>query len=254
MELFTFENLITLFMLVLLQAVLGLDNLLYIAIESKRAEKSQQRRVRRIGIGLAVILRIVLLFLLIRIIDYFQDTLFVLDSSLITGEFNLHSLIVLFGGIFIMYTAMSEILHMLSLEKNENEKKSFKSSNSIIFSIVLMNLVFSFDSILAAMALTDEFLLMTTAIAVGGAIMILLADKVTEFLKKNRMFEVLGLFILFIVGIMLLSEGGHLAHMKVFSNEITPMSKATFYFVITILIIIDIVQSRYQKVINKSQK
>ena len=104
------------------------------------------------------------------------------------------------------------------------------------------------------MALTDEFLLMTTAIAVGGAIMILLADKVTEFLKKNRMFEVLGLFILFIVGIMLLSEGGHLAHMKVFSNEITPMSKATFYFVITILIIIDIVQSRYQKVINKSRK
>ena len=153
-----------------------------------------------------------------------------------------------------MYTAMSEILHMLSLEKNENEKKGFKSSNSIIFSIVLMNLVFSFDSILAAMALTDEFLLMTTAIAVGGAIMILLADKVTEFLKKNRMFEVLGLFILFIVGIMLLSEGGHLAHMKVFSNEITPMSKATFYFVITILIIIDIVQSRYQKVINKSRK
>ena len=116
MELLTFENLLTLFMLILLQAVLGLDNLLYIAIESKRAEKGQQKRVRRIGIGLAVILRVILLFLLIRIIDYFQETLFSLNNHFISGEFNLHSLIVLFGGVFIMYTATSEIFHMLSFE------------------------------------------------------------------------------------------------------------------------------------------
>ena len=77
--------------------------------------------------------------------------------------------------------------------------------------------------------------------------MIFMADKVTEFLKRNRMFEVLGLFILFIVGIMLLSEGGHLAHMHLFGNAITPMSKTTFYFIISILIAIDIVQSKYQK-------
>jgi predicted tellurium resistance membrane protein TerC len=97
------------------------------------------------------------------------------------------------------------------------------------------------------MALTDVFTIMAVAIVIGGLLMIYLADKVTVFLKKNRMFEVLGLFILFIVGIMLLSEGGHLAHMKLFGNEITPMSKATFYFVIVVLVVIDIVQSRYQK-------
>jgi predicted tellurium resistance membrane protein TerC len=92
---------------------------------------------------------------------------------------------------------------------------------------------------------------MAIAIIIGGLLMIWLADRVTEFLKKNRMFEVLGLFILFIVGIMLLSEGGHLAHLHIFGNPIIPMSKTTFYFVIAILILIDVVQSRYQKSLNK---
>ena len=77
--------------------------------------------------------------------------------------------------------------------------------------------------------------------------MIWLADRVSEFLKRNRMYEVLGLFILFVVGIMLLTEGGHLAELHLFNHEITPMSKATFYFVIGILVLTDIVQTRYQK-------
>ena len=251
MDLFTIENLFTLAMLTLLQAVLGLDNLLYIALESKRAEPSQQKRVRQIGIGGAVILRIVLLFLLIRIIGYFQESLFQIENSIISGDFNIHSLIVLFGGIFIIYTATTEIIHMMNLDASTKDERQPKSANAIIFSIILMNLVFSFDSILAAIALTDVFILMVIAIIIGGLIMIIMADRVTEFLKKNRMFEVLGLFILFIVGIMLLSEGGHLAHMHLFDNAITPMSKTTFYFVIFVLIIIDIVQSKYQKNLKK---
>ena len=251
MELFTLENLFTLAMLTLLQTVLGLDNLLYIALESKRAEPSKQRRVRQIGIGGAVVLRIVLLFLIIRVIGYFQESLFHLDTSFLAGTFNLHSLIVLFGGVFIIYTAVAEILHMLNLDQADADDRKPKSTSSVIFSIILMNLIFSFDSILAAIALTDIFLLMMIAIIIGGLIMIWLADRVTEFLKKNRMFEVLGLFILFVVGIMLLSEGGHLAHMHIFGNAITPMNTTTFYFVIFVLILIDIVQSKYQKNLRK---
>jgi len=250
-ELFTIENLLALALLTLLQAVLGLDNLLYIALESKRAEEKQQARVRKIGIAGAVILRILLLFILIRVISYFQDPLFLFDSFIFSGNFNLHSIIVLFGGVFIIYTATAEIFHMLSLDNVGNDAREPKSANAIIFSIILMNLVFSFDSILAAMALTDVFPIMVVAIVIGGLLMIWLSDRVTEFLKRNRMFEVLGLFILFIVGIMLLSEGGHLAHMQLFGNDITPMSKTTFYFVIGVLIIIDIVQSKYQKKLLK---
>ena len=86
-----------------------------------------------------------------------------------------------------------------------------------------------------------------TAIIVGGLLMIWLADRVSDFLQKNRMYEVLGLFVLFVVGIMLLLEGAHLAHMKLWGNEISQMSKTTFYFVIVVLVLTDLVQSRYQK-------
>lgn len=254
------DNLFTLVMLVLLQAVLGFDNLLYISLESKSAPADKQSYVRRIGIGLAIVLRIVLLFVLLSVIDLFQDPIFKIHlDDIVHGNFNVHSLIVLLGGAFIIYTAIKEIWHMMSLEEHAagaiKERKT-KSVGQVIFMIVLMNLVFSFDSILSAMALTNVFWVMATAIIIGGLLMIFLADSVSNFLAKNRMYEVLGLFILFLVGIMLLTEGGHLAHLEFFGNPITPMSKTTFYFILVILILIDIVQGRYQRklLMMKEQK
>jgi len=243
-----FGNLLTLGMLILLQAVLGFDNLLYISLESKRAPADKQQMVRRMGIALAVILRIVLLFVLLKVIGYFQEPFWSIESSrIVQFSFTVHSIIVLLGGIFILYTATKEIIHMLSLEEDEKGERKTKPVGVIIFWIVAMNLVFSFDSILSAIALTDKFWVMAIAILIGGALMIWLADKVSAFLQKNRMYEVLGLFILFVVGIMLITEGGHLAHLHLFGHEITPMTKASFYFVIGILVLTDIVQSRYHK-------
>ena len=247
-DILTLDNFITLIFLILLQAVLGFDNLLYISLESKKAPIDKQAMVRRWGIGIAIFLRILLLLILIKAISYFREPFFNIDiRGIIRGEFNVHSVIVLIGGIFIIYTAIKEISHMLIVSHFDHETPNEKSVNSVIGWIVLMNLVFSFDSILSAMALTDIFVIMAISIIVCGLLMIWLADNVAAFLERNRMYEVLGLFILFIVGIMLVSEGGHLAHLTLFNYEITPMSKATFYFVISILIIIDIVQSKYQK-------
>jgi len=252
MELFTIDNLVTLIMLVMLQAVLGFDNLLYISLESKRAPAADQARVRKLGIAIAVILRIVLLFLLTRMISYFQDPIFSLHiDGVIECTFNLHAVIVLLGGIFIIYTATKEVLHMMSLDDLELENRDSKSAAEVITWIVLMNLVFSFDSILSAMALTDVFFVMATAIIIGGLLMIFLVDTVSDFLQKNRMYEVLGLFILFVVGIMLLTEGGHLAHLTLFGEGVQQMSKTTFYFVIGTLVLTDIVQTRYQKRLQK---
>ncbi len=242
------EHFLTLGMLTLLQAVLGFDNLLYISLESKRAPADKQAFVRRLGIGLAIGLRIVLLFVLMSLIKYFQEPFLSLHgSSILEAEINVHSLIVLLGGAFIIYTATKEIWHMMSLEEHAAEDQKPSSTGKVIFWIVLMNLVFSFDSILSAIALTDVFWVMAAAIVISGLLMIYLADRVSVFLQKNRMYEVLGLFVLFVVGIMLLSEGGHLAHLKLFGNEITAMSKTTFYFVISVLVLTDLVQSRYQR-------
>lgn len=251
----------TLIMLVMLQAVLGFDNLLYISLESKKAPEADRKRVRKVGILIAIGLRIVLLFVLVSLIGYFQNPFSFLTGKIkdvIEFAFNGHSLIVLIGGGFIIYTAIKEIWHMIAqkdfTEDLQDQSKGTKSSNAVIVSIVIMNLVFSFDSILAAIGLTREiensntaFIVMAIAIVASGLLMLFLADRISTFLAKNRMYEVLGLFILFIVGIMLVTEGGHLAHLKLFGEEIVPMSKTTFYFVIVVLVIVDVVQGRYQK-------
>jgi len=244
----TIDHFITLGLLTLLQAVLGFDNLLYISLESKRAPREQQAMVRKAGIGIAIVFRIGLLFLLMNLIQFFQDPITGIHwEGRAEGEFSIHSMIVLAGGEFILYTATKEILHMMRLEEGGEGERLPRSAALTITWIVLMNLVFSFDSILSAIALSDVFWIMAAAIVISGLLMIVLADHVSAFLQRNRMYEVLGLFILFVVGIMLLTEGGHLAHLKIMGEPITPMTKTTFYFVIGVLILTDIVQTRYQR-------
>ncbi len=248
-KLFSIQGLLTLGMLVLLQAVLGFDNLLYISIESKRVPEDKQSMVRKTGIGLAIFFRIALLFVVIKLIAALQESFWDVDNQFITAAVTGHSLIVLGGGAFILWTALKEIYHLLAIHEIEHTpgKQSKGSVGKAISLIVAMNLVFSFDSILSAMALTKNEWIMATAIVISGLLMIWLADRVAEFLKRNRMYEVLGLFILFIVGVMLVSEGGHLAQLQLFGHHIEPMAKTTFYFVLAVLIVVDVVQARFQK-------
>lgn len=258
-DLFTLQSMLTLLMLILLQAVLGFDNLLYIAIESNKVGKADAAKVRRWGIGLAVVFRIVLLIIIVKMFDVMSGELFSLSlHNFIEGHFTLQSLVTLFGGAFIIYTAIKEISHMLTVDHIEHgEGKGKNSVMKAIAFIVLMNLVFSFDSILSAMAIASEKAadgttvynvpLMAIAIIVSGIAMMLMADAVTDFLKKNRMYEVMGLFILFLVGVLLVTEGAHLAHLKLFSFPIEAMSKSSFYLVVGVLVITDIISSKYQK-------
>lgn len=293
-EVFSTSGLFTLFMLLLLQAVLGFDNLLYISIESKRVGGGKAGMVRRWGIGIAVGLRIVLLIVIVSLFGALAEPLFDFNfGGLIEGEFTLQALVTLFGGAFIIYTAIKEITHLLAVDHIEHSEGSKgKTVTQAIIMIVSMNLVFSFDSILSAMAIANvevanvvnaagdtlatftgtvtqckadliatpiagaigcepgkdyQVWIMTIAIVASGIVMILLADYVAEFLKKNRMYEVLGLFILFLVGVLLVTEGAHLAHLKLFTFPIEAMSKSSFYLVVGVLVITDIISTNYQK-------
>ncbi len=294
-ELLTIEALFTLFMLILLQAVLGFDNLLYIAIESNKVgDEADAKKVRKWGIGIAVMLRIVLLFLIVNLFALLAEPLFGIQwGKIIEGEFTAQALITLVGGGFIIYTAIKEIHHLLQVDHIEHSEGGGKRTVAgAIALIVAMNLVFSVDSILSAMAIasvdaanivddagailgqftgtivdckaslianpvagavgceptkTYQVPLMVIAILLSGLAMILLADKVTDFLKKNRMYQVLGLFILFLVGVLLVTEGAHLAHLKLFGFTIDAMSKSSFYLVVGVLVVTDILSNRYQK-------
>ena len=272
-DLFTLENLGNLLMLCFLQAVLGFDNLLYISIESQRAPVAQQRSVRYWGIIIAVALRVVLLFTMVQLIDALSEPFYIFHwDGILTGGVNFATVVFLFGGIFIIYTAVKEISHMLSLDHlhTDVEGKSGKSAAQVIALIVFMNLIFSFDSVLSAIAITDVFPILAAAILLSGAAMLVLADGVTAFLQKNRMYEVLGLFILLIVGVVLIGEAGvaaahamesaaavdevasHTAHdndlaLKIFGYALVPMSKTTFYFAVIVLFAVEIIQSGYKR-------
>lgn len=252
-DLFTASSLITLVILTALETVLGFDNLLYISIEAKRVAPDQQARVRRIGTILAIGLRIVLLFVVLQLIAMFQQPWFTIDLPVIHGSVNGHSLIVMVGGLFLMKTAMTEIRHMMSIENLEHEEGKGPKHRTVATALVwilVMNIVFSFDTVLSAVALTKNFIVMSLAIVLSGTLMVVLADHVARFLDKNRLYEVLGLFVLLLVGVMLLSEGAHIAHLDLFGFEIYPLEKSTFYFVVAALVIVDIVQGRYQKKID----
>jgi predicted tellurium resistance membrane protein TerC len=259
-DLLTIEAFLTLFMLILLQAVLGFDNLLYIAIESNKVGNAKDaKKVRQLGIGIAVVFRILLLFVIVSLFQKMAAPLFSIHlEKFIEGEFTMQSLVTLFGGGFIIYTAIKEIHHLLIVKHIEHSEGSGRRSVAkAIVLIVLMNLVFSVDSILSAMAIASEVdadgvvtyqvPLMVIAIVLSGLAMIFMADAVTEFLKKNRMYEVLGLFILFLVGVLLVTEGAHLSHLKLFNFPIDAMSKSSFYLVVGVLIVTDILSNRYQK-------
>jgi len=109
--------------------------------------------------------------------------------------------------------------------------------------------LFSFDSILSTLAIIDVFAVLALAIALSGLGMLLLADHVSDFIRHNRKYEVLGLFILLLVGVVLLGEAGHAAepHLHLFGYAVEPMSKTTFYFAIAVLVSVDVIQSGYQK-------
>lgn len=248
-SLLSVENWFTLMMLIALQGVLGLDNLLYISIESKKVAPEHQAMVRRVGLTLAIVLRLVLLFVLLQAIQLFQEPFFSLHwTGIIEGEVNLHSLIVLIGGGFILYTGIQEIYHLISIIDHSAEAERTRRTVPLaLFWIVLMNLVFSFDSILSTIALTDVFWVMAVGILVTGVGMIFLIDYVAEFIDRNRMYQVLGLFVLILVGILLVSEGGHLAELRLFGYEVVEMSQTTFYFVLFVMVAVDLVQGRYQK-------
>ncbi len=256
-EIFSVEHLMTFLVLTALETVLGFDNLLYISIEAQRVPEAARSMVRRWGIILAIGLRIVLLFVVLQLIEAFQDPLFHIDfAPVVEGDVSGHSLIVLAGGVFLIYTALKEIAHMMSLEEHEegDKRAATRSVGTALFWIVAMNVVFSFDTVLSAVALTHNFIVMTAAIVVSGALMVLMADAVANFLKKNRMYEVLGLFVLLLVGVMLMSEGGHLGHLTFFGYEIVAMSKATFYFVLVTMVLVEIVQGRYQRKLMREKE
>jgi predicted tellurium resistance membrane protein TerC len=233
------------FGLLALQVVLGFDNLLAIAIESNRAPEASQKKVRSRGILIAIGMRIALLVLLLWLMETVNVTFGSVHSYFMTAEFNFENCFMMFGGLFVIWMAIKGIAHMLNIDDEKPKPKA--SPTRVILSIVWMNLIFSFDSILSAMAMSKNVWLLSAAIVAGGLLMLWLSDKVAAFIKKNREYEVMGLMILLIVGGMMFSEGAHLAEMYIFGREMTAMSSGMFYTLLVVLVITEVIQTIFKK-------
>ena len=188
--------------LTVLEIVLGIDNIIFISILSGKLPASQQKRARRLGLALAMITRVLLLLSLSWIMGMEKEPFSVLGKG-ISGR----DLILLLGGLFLLYKATTEIHSKLEGEEEEHKTVRVPSFNGVIVQILLLDIVFSLDSVITAVGMADEVLVMIIAVVIAVLIMLWAADPISDFVNKHPTVKMLALAFLVMIGVSLLIEG-----------------------------------------------
>ncbi len=202
-ELLTTENLIAFLTLTALEIVLGIDNLVFISILTAKLEPARQSAARKIGLFLAMFMRIALL-LAIGWVMNLTKPLF----SVIEHEISGRSLILIIGGLFLIGKATSEIHEKVTDPGDHHHLKSGSASfKATIIQIVLFDAVFSLDSVITAVGMADHIAIMVAAVLIAVTAMMIFADRVSAFIEKNPTLKVLALSFLILIGVLLVAEG-----------------------------------------------
>lgn len=206
-DLFSVQSLISMLTLSVLEIVLGIDNIIFIAIiAGKLQDRKDQRKARTIGLSLALIMRVALLFSISWIIGM-KEPLFYVGEFGATGR----DIILLAGGIFLIVKTTIEIHHKVEGhgegEVNVNIKKAML--NAVVMQIVLIDIVFSFDSILTAVGLVSNVLIMIAAVMIAMIIMLAFSEKVSDFINKHPTIKMLALAFLLMIGMILILDAFH---------------------------------------------
>ena len=194
--------------LIVMEVVLGIDNLIFISILSNKLPEHQRQKVRRIGIGLALVMRLALLSIIAWLVGLVQPVFTVMGN-----EFSWKDLILIAGGLFLVWKATKEIHHSVDTTPShdllEKDKKDVVINNvgSAIFQIILLDLVFSIDSILTAVGMTDHVPIMMIAVVIAVLCMLLAADPLANFIDKNPTVVMLALGFLLMIGAVLIADG-----------------------------------------------
>jgi predicted tellurium resistance membrane protein TerC len=197
------EFLVPLITLIILEVILGIDNVIFISILADRLPAEQRDKLRYWGLGLAMLMRLVLLFFISWILKL-DNTLFTFLEIPFSGK----SLILILGGLFLLYKATKEIYHQTeSPDKDSPVHTKAKSFNQLLLEVILLDIVFSVDSIITAVGMVDELWIMYTAVIVTVVIMLIASKPISDFIKKHSSFKILALCFLMIIGVSLLGEG-----------------------------------------------
>lgn len=251
---------IALLTLTFLEIILGIDNIVFLSIVSGKLEEKDQPKARRIGLLLAMAFRIILLFGITWVLSL-QETLVHLDWGFFEASITGQSIIIFGGGLFLLYKSVSEIHHKMEGEEEAAKGKSASSLSNAILQIALLNIVFSFDSILTAIGMISmkplneggfgydgaiEIMILSIVISIG--IMMIFAGPVSKFVNEHPTIQILGLSFLILIGVMLLAEGSHLAHFKFGSDtEVGVIPKGYLYFAIFFSLFVEFLNLKMKK-------
>jgi len=238
--------------LTFLEIVLGIDNIIFISILANRFPVDKQKKLIQIGLFLAMILRIAMLSgisLLIQI----KTTLFNVNLDWFSSNISIQALILLAGGLFLLYKSTIEIFQKVEDIEEDPINKNLKSISysRALFQIVLIDIVFSFDSILTAVGMTNgipyALWIMIISVIVSIIIMMSFAAPVSRYINKHPSLQILGLSFLLLIGFMLIAESAYLSNTTFFGSSIGRIPKGYLYFSITFSLGIEMINMRIRK-------
>ena len=203
---FSTAGLVSLFTLTLMEIILGIDNIIFISIVAGKLPENQQGRARTLGLMLALVFRIALL-LSINWIVQLTDPIALFASLPEPFDLSWRDLILVVGGIFLMFKTIMEMHHKLEGQDDNQKNPEAKSFSSVIIQIALLDVVFSFDSILTAVGLADHVEIMIAAVVVSMGIMMVAAKPISDFINERPTMKMLALSFLLLIGFMLVAEG-----------------------------------------------
>lgn len=225
------EIIIPLLSLIALEVILGIDNIIFISILADKLPEQQRGKLRFWGIGLALVIRLALLSLISWILKLDQ-TLFTLGDINFSGK----GLILIIGGLFLIYKSTKEIYDKTEQHKDGPIVPKVHSFNKLLSEVILLDLVFSIDSIITAVGMVKELWIMYTAVIVTVIIMLVAAKPISEFIREHPSFKILALCFLMMIGVALLAEGFHFE-----------IPKGYIYFSMAFAFLVDIIQMKTVK-------
>ena len=225
------EIIIPLLSLIALEVILGIDNIIFISILADKLPEQQRGKLRFWGIGLALVIRLALLSLISWILKLDQ-TLFTLADIDFSGK----GLILIIGGLFLIYKSTKEIYDKTEQHKDGPIVPKVHSFNKLLSEVILLDLVFSIDSIITAVGMVKELWIMYTAVIVTVIIMLVAAKPISEFIREHPSFKILALCFLMMIGVALLAEGLHFE-----------IPKGYIYFSMAFAFLVDIIQMKTVK-------
>ena len=244
---------VALLTLTFLEIILGIDNIIFISIVTGKLPPEKRKKATQIGLFLAMFMRIALLFGITLLIKM-KEPLFSFDWGWFSAHFNGQALILLGGGIFLIYKSTKEI-HEKVDHKGEEEKElktsAAKSFGNVIFQILLIDLIFSVDSILTAVGMTNglegALYIMVTAVVISVGVMMLFAVPVGTFVNNNPSIQILGLAFLILIGFMLITESMHISEAVLVGQTVGAVPKAYLYFAIAFSLGVEFLNMKMRK-------